>query len=66
MASETLMRMELELAAVGNGLVWQKDHFEMLPDKGAEECQILMRHRKYHVHSLLSTLKSNTFKYAVI
>ena len=47
MASETLTRTELELAAVGNGLVWHKDHFEMLDDMDVEDCLILMRHRKY-------------------
>ena len=52
MASETLTRMELELAAVGNGLVWNKDHFEMLPKGDAEDCEILMRHREYHPHYL--------------
>ena len=44
MASETLTRMELELAAVGNGLVWHKDHFEMLDDTDTEDCAILLRH----------------------
>ena len=68
MASETLTHIELELAAVGNGLVWHKDHFEMLPDTGTEECQVLMCHRKYHLHLLpsLTPFKSNTFKYALI
>ena len=47
MASETLTRMELEFAAVSNGLVWHKDHFKMLDDTDAEDCLILMRHREY-------------------
>ena len=47
MASDTLMRMELELTAVSNGLVWHKDHFEMLDDTDTEDCPILMRHREY-------------------
>ena len=47
MVSETLTRMELNLAAVGNGLVWHKDHFEMLDNTDAEDCQILMRHHEY-------------------
>ena len=47
MVSETLMRMELDLAAVGNGLVWHKDHFEMLDKTDAEDCPILMRYREY-------------------
>ena len=49
MASESLTRMELEFAAVGNSLVWHKDHFEMLDDPDAEDCPILMRHSQYNL-----------------
>ena len=31
MATKTLTRLDIEFGAVGNGLVWQKDHFEMIP-----------------------------------
>ena len=49
MASESLTGMELEFAAVGNGLIWHKDHFEMLDDTDAEDCPILMRHSQYNL-----------------
>ena len=49
MASESLTRMELEFAAVGNGLIWHKDHFEMLDDTNAEDCPILMQHSQYNL-----------------
>ena len=49
MASESLTRMELEFAAVGNGLVWHKDHFEILDDTYAEDCPILMWHSQYNL-----------------
>ena len=42
MASESLTRMELEFVAVGNGLIWHKDYFEMLDDTNAEDYPILM------------------------
>ena len=46
MATETMERLELEFAAVGNGLVWQKDHFELIPNRGTAQCQTLVNHRK--------------------
>ena len=49
MASESLTRMELEFAAVGNSLVWHKNHFEMLDDTDAEDCPILMQHSQYNL-----------------
>ena len=49
MASESLTRMELEFAAVGNGLIWHKDHFEMLDDTDTEDCPVLMRHSQYNL-----------------
>ena len=49
MASESLTRMELEFAAVGNGLIWHKNHFEMLDDTNAEDCPILTWHSQYNL-----------------
>ena len=41
MATETLEHLELEFAAVGNGLVWQKDHFELIPNRTTADCDAL-------------------------
>ena len=40
MATETLQHLEAELGAVGNGLVWQKDHFEMIANRGTAHAKI--------------------------
>ena len=46
MATETLQRLEAELGAIGNGLVWQKDHFEMIANHSTAACQNLLAHHK--------------------
>ena len=46
LASETLTRLDLEFASVGNGLVWNIDQFEMIENKGVADCDILIQHRK--------------------
>ena len=47
MLTETMEHLELEFAAVGNGLVWQKDHFEMIPNQTSAQCNVLKAHHKY-------------------
>ena len=47
MSTQTMERLELEFAVVGNGLVWQKDHFEMIPNRTSAQCNVLKAHRKY-------------------
>ena len=34
-------RLELELHTAGHGLVWNLDHFEVIPDQGAAQHQPL-------------------------
>ena len=47
METETLQRLKLELQATGHGLVWNKDHFEMITNRGAQQCTSLMAHHTY-------------------
>ena len=47
MATETMQRMKVEIGAVGDGLLWHKDHFEMIQARSARNCATLMNHRTY-------------------
>ena len=44
-ATETLQRIKLEMRAAGQGLVWNKDHFELIPNQGTQQNQALITHR---------------------
>ena len=45
MATDTLDRIKLEMRAAGQGLVWNKDHFELIPHQGSQQHQALITHR---------------------
>ena len=46
MQTEPLERLIKEIGAVGNGLVWNKDHFEMIPSRHTAQCDDLQDHSK--------------------
>ena len=45
LATETMERVKLEMAAAGQGLIWHKDHFEVIPNVASPQNQNLMTHR---------------------
>ena len=47
MATETMQQMKVEIGAVGDGLLWHKDHFEMIQARSARNCATLMNHHMY-------------------
>jgi len=47
LATETIEQMMLEFGAVGHSLVWQVDHFEIIPNRGAAQCAALQQHCRY-------------------
>ena len=46
METETMEWLVFEFGAVGNGLIWQKHHFEMIPGQGTVQCTALHNHSK--------------------
>lgn len=45
MATETMQRVKLEMAAAGQGLIWHKDHFEVIPNLTSQQNLNLRTHR---------------------
>ena len=40
-ASRDLTRLSQEFEAIGNGLIWNRDHFEIIPNRGVAQCNNL-------------------------
>ena len=53
-------RLELELHAVGHGLVWNLDHFEVIPGQGAAQHAPLNTFCKYSWNSIRLLMYHNS------
>ena len=59
--TETITRLDLEFGCVGDGMAWNKDHFELIPNYDVDNYLPLNQHCKFKCTLLTVTLTSQIF-----
>ena len=49
-SSECIKRLHIEFGAIGDGIIWHKDHFELVPDTPVQEYKPLTMHSIYNFY----------------
>ena len=55
LSSEPITRLYHEFGAIGDGVIWHKDEFEIIPDALADEYQPLLDHSNIFLKKIVFT-----------